>query len=75
VIGGWRKLHSGELHNLYSSPNIIRIIISRRMIWAGHVACMGDENCNIILVGKPEGMIPLGRLRHKWEEKIKMDLR
>jgi hypothetical protein len=64
VIGGWRKLHNEELHNLYSSPSIIRIIKSRRMRWAGHVARMGEKrNAYRILVGKPEGKIPLGRLR------------
>jgi hypothetical protein len=56
VTGGWRKLHNEELHNLYSSPNIIRIITLRRMRWAGHVACMGEErNVYILLVGEPEG--------------------
>jgi hypothetical protein len=56
VIGGWRKLHNEELHNLYSSPSIITITKSRRMRWAGHVACMGKKrNAFRILVGKPEG--------------------
>jgi hypothetical protein len=55
VTGEWRKLHSGELHNLYSSPNIIRQIKSRRMGWIGHVACMGEgRNVYRVLVGKPE---------------------
>jgi hypothetical protein len=55
MIGGWRKLHNGELHNLYSSPSIIRMIKSRRMRWAGHVACMREKrNACRILVRKPE---------------------
>jgi hypothetical protein len=66
-IGEWRKLHNEELHNLYSSPNIIRQIKSRRMRWAGHVACIGEERkVYRILVGRPEGERPLGRLRHRW---------
>jgi hypothetical protein len=64
------------LHNLYSSPSIIRIIKSRRMRWAGHVARMGDKrNAYRILVGKPEGKRPLGRSRRRWVDNIKMDLR
>jgi hypothetical protein len=62
MIGGWRKLHNEELHNMYCSPNIIRMIKSRRMRWAGHVARMGETwNAYRILVGKPEGKRPLGR--------------
>jgi hypothetical protein len=62
VTGEWRKLHNQELHNLYSSPNIIRMIKSRMMRWAEHVACMGEKrNTYRILVGKPEGRRPLGR--------------
>jgi hypothetical protein len=62
VGGGWRKLHNEELHNLYSSPSIIRMIKSRRMRWAGHVALMGEKrNAYTILVGMPEGKRPLGR--------------
>jgi hypothetical protein len=62
VMGGWRKLHNEELHNLYSSPSIIRIIKSRRMRWAGHVARMGEKkNMYRLLVGKPEGKRSLGR--------------
>jgi hypothetical protein len=62
VMGDWRKLHNEELHNLYSSPNIIRMIKSRRMRWAWHVARMGENrNAYSILVGKPEGKRPLGR--------------
>jgi hypothetical protein len=64
VTGGWRKLHNEELHSLYSSPSIIRMIESRRMRWAGHVARMGRRwNAYSILVGKPEGKRPLGRPR------------
>jgi hypothetical protein len=64
VTGDWRKLHYEELHNLYSSPNIIRMIKSKRMRWAGHVARMGEtRNAYKILVGKPEGKRPLGRPR------------
>jgi hypothetical protein len=71
----WRKLHNGELHNLYSSPSIIRQTKSRRMRWAGHVACMGENRkVYMVLAGKPEGKRPLGRLRYRWEEGIKMDL-
>jgi hypothetical protein len=60
VTRGWRKLHNEELHNLYSSPNIIRMIKSRRMRWIGHVVRMGEKrNAYRILVGKPEGKSPL----------------
>jgi hypothetical protein len=76
VIGGWKKLPNEELHNLYCWPSIIRMIWSRRMRWAGHVACMGEKrNACRILVGKPEGKRPPGRLRHMLEDNIKMDLR
>jgi hypothetical protein len=75
VVGGWRKLHNEELHNLYSSPSII-IIIKSRMKWAGHVARMGEKrNAYTILVGKPEGKRPLGKTRRRWEYNITMDLR
>jgi hypothetical protein len=75
VTGGWRKLHNEELHNLYSSPSIIRIIKSRRMRWAGHVARMGEKrNVYRLLVGKPEGKRPIGRPRRRWIYNIKMDL-
>jgi hypothetical protein len=74
VTGGWRKLHNKELHDLYSSPSIIRIK-SRRMRWAGHVARMGEKrNAYRLLVGKPEGKRPLGRPRHRWVDNTKMDL-
>jgi hypothetical protein len=76
VTGDWRKLHNEELHNLYSSPNIIRMIKSMRMRWAGHVARIGEKRIAYrILVGKPEGKRPLGRLIRKWVENIKMDLK
>jgi hypothetical protein len=66
VTGDWRKLHNEELHNLYSSPNIITMIKSRRMRWAGFVARMGEiGNAYRILVGKPEGKRPLGRSRRR----------
>jgi hypothetical protein len=75
VTVGWRKLHNEEIHNLYSSPSIIRIIKSRRMRWAGHVARMGEKrNMYRLLVGKPEGKRPLGRPRPRWMDNIKMDL-
>jgi hypothetical protein len=76
VTGEWSKLHSGELHNLYSSSDIIRQIKSRRMRWAGHVARMGEgTKVYIVLVGKPEGKRPLERPRRRWEDGIRMDLR
>jgi hypothetical protein len=74
VAGGWRKLHNEELHDLYSLPNIIRMM--KAWIWAGHVARMGEErNVYIILVGKLEGTRPLGRQRSRWVDNIKMALR
>jgi hypothetical protein len=76
MTGEWRKLHSEELHNLYSSPDIIRQVKSRRMRWAGHVARMGEERkVYKVLVGKPEGKRPLGRPRSRWKDAIRMDLR
>jgi hypothetical protein len=74
--GSWRKLHNDELHSLYSSPNIVRAIVSRRMRWAGHVARMGKgRGVYRVLVGRLEGKRPLGRPRRRWEYNIKMDLR
>jgi hypothetical protein len=75
VTGGWRKLHNEELHNLNSSRIIIRIIKSRSMRWAGHVARMGEKrNVYRLLVGKPEGKRPPGRPIRIWMGNIKMDL-
>jgi hypothetical protein len=72
----WRKLHNDELHSLYSSPNIVRVIKSRRMRWVGHVTCVGEgRGVYRVLVGKAEGKRPLGRPRLKWEDNIKMGLK
>jgi hypothetical protein len=74
--GSWRKLHTDELHSLYSSPNIVRVIKSRRMRWARHVARMGEgRGVYRVFVGSPEGKNPLGRPRRRWEDNIKMYLR
>jgi hypothetical protein len=75
VMEEWRKLHNEELRDLCSSPSIIRIIKSRRMRWAGHVAQMGEKrNTYRLLVGKPEGGGPLGRPRRRWVDNIRIDL-
>jgi hypothetical protein len=75
ATGEWRRLHNEELNDLYSSPNIIRVIKWRRMRWAGHVARMGEKRgAYRILVGRPEGRRPLGRPRRRWEDNIKIDL-
>jgi hypothetical protein len=67
VTGEWRKLHNEELNDLYTLPNIVRVVKSRRMIWAGHVARMGEERgVHRALVGKPEGKRPLERPRRRW---------
>jgi hypothetical protein len=74
VTGEWRKLHNEELNDLYSLPNIVRVVKSR-MRWAGHVASMGEERVvHRVLVGKPEGKRPLGRPKRRWEDNIKMDV-
>jgi hypothetical protein len=75
VTGEWRKLHNEEMNDLYSLPNIFHVVKLRRMRWAGHVACMGEERgVHRVLVGKPEGKRPLGRPRLICEDNIKMDL-
>jgi len=75
VTGEWRKLHNEELNDFYSSPNIVRVIKSRRMRWAGHVAHMGEgRGIYRVLVGKLEVNRPLGRPRRRWEDNIKMDI-
>ena len=75
VTGERRRLHNEELNDLYSSPNIARLIKSRRMRWAGHVARMGEERgVYRVLVGKPEGRRPLGRHRRRWVDNFRMDL-
>jgi len=75
VTGEWRKLHNEELNDLYSLPNIVRVVKSRRMRWAGHVARMGEvRGVHRVLVGKPERKRPLGRPRRRWEDNIQMDL-
>jgi hypothetical protein len=75
VTGGWRKLHNEEIHCLCCSPHV-RVIKSRRIMWTGHVACMGEmRNRYKILVRKPVRKRPLGRTGCRWEDNIKMDLR
>ena len=75
ITGEWRKVHKEELNSLYSSTNIVLLIKSRIMRWAGHVARMEEgRGVHKVLVGKPEGKSPLGRPRHRWEDNIKMDL-
>jgi len=73
VTGEWRELHNEEFNDLYFSPNIIWVINSRRMRWAGHVACMGGGTYRV-LMGKSEGKRPLGRLRRRWDDNIKINL-
>jgi len=75
VTGEWRRLHNEELNDLYCSPNIVRVIKSRRMRWAGLVARVGEERgVYRVLVGKPEGRRPLGRPRRRWVDNNRMDL-
>ena len=75
VTGEWRKLHNEELSDLYSLPNIVRVVKWRRMRWEGHVARMEEgRGLHRVVVGKPEGKRPLGRPRRRWEDNIKMDL-
>jgi hypothetical protein len=74
VTGKWRKLHEEELHDLYSSPNIVQVIKSKQMRWMEHVAQMGEERgVYRVLAGKPEGKRPLGKPRNRWED-IRMDI-
>jgi transcription termination factor 2 len=74
--GSWRTLQNDEFHSLYSSPNMVRMMKSRRMRWAGHVARMEEGRCVYrVLVGRPEGKRPLRRPRRRSEDNIKMDLR
>jgi len=75
VRGEWRRLHNGELNDFYNSTNNVRVIKSRRMRWAGHVARMGEERgVYRVLVGKLEGRRPLGRPRRRWVDNIRMEL-
>ena len=75
VTGEWRQIHNEEIYDFYPSTNIVRVIKSRRMRWAGHVARMGQTaGVYRVLMDKPEGRRPLGRPRSRWEGKIKMDL-
>jgi hypothetical protein len=76
VRGEWRRLHKGELYDLYSSPNIIRVIKSRRMRWAGYVARMGERRgVYRFFVGRPEGKRPLGNPTRIWKHNIKMNFK
>jgi hypothetical protein len=76
MTGDWRKLHNEELHKLYSSPNINRMIKSKRVTWTGNVARMRPQrNAYRALERKPEGKRPLRRPRRRWVDKVKMDLR
>ena len=74
--GEWRRLHNEELHSLYRSPNIVRVIRSRRLRWAGHAARMVEGRSAFkMLTGKPTGKTPLERPRRRWEDNIRMDLK
>jgi len=75
ATGKWRKLHNEEFSDLYSLPNILQVVKSRRMRWEGHVACMGEgRGVHRFMLGKPEGKRPLLRPRRRWKNNIKMDL-
>jgi hypothetical protein len=74
VTGEWSKLYNEKLHDLYSSLNIVRVIKSERMRWAGYVARMEERGVYRVLVGKPEGKRPLGKTRRRWDNNIRMDL-
>jgi hypothetical protein len=75
VTGEWRKRHNEELHDLYCSPNIVRVITSRGMRWVGYVTRLGEgRNVYRVLLGEPEGKISLGRPKPRWEDNIMMDL-
>ena len=75
VKGEWSRLHNEELNDLCSSPNIVRVIKSRKMRWVGHVARLGEKReVYRVLVGKPEGKRPMGKPRRKWADNIRMDL-
>ena len=75
VTGEWRELHNEELSDLYSLPNIVQVVKSKRMRWAGHVTLVGEgRGVHRVLVGKPEGKRRLGRPRRRWKDNIKMDL-
>jgi len=75
VTGQWIKLHKEELNDLYCSSNVVRVVKSCRMRWAGHVARMGEgRGVHVVLMGKPEGKRPLGRPRHRWEDNVKVDI-
>jgi hypothetical protein len=76
ILESWRKLHNDDLYSLYSTPNIVRVIKSSRIMWAGHVARMGEgRGVYRFLVGRPKGKKPLGRPRRRWKDNIKMDLK
>jgi hypothetical protein len=75
VAGGWRRLHNEELHRLYASPNIIRVIKSRRLRGVGYVPRMKEKYIYNTLVGKPEGKSPLGRPKCRWEDNIRINVR